>query len=352
MSEKLRVGIVGCGTIAATHVPYVRQSGGLIVGAADASMLRANELADRFAIQAVYSSVGDLIEAEKPDVVHVLTPPHTHAPVAVEALERGVHVLVEKPMALEPADARAMRAAAQRSRALLTVDHNRLFDPVMRSAAALVDSGALGDLVAVESYQAGTASERSWLDQLRGGGIGDLLPHPLYLMLAFVGDVEELYAILFGGESEGREEELRVLLRGSACSGTLTISARAKPELNTLRLCGTRMTVEIDLNNMTLLKRRNYAVPKPLAKTLPNLDAALHLSGQTVKNVVNFVRGKVRYYPGMGELIRRFYAAVREGGVVPVSADAGAQVVEVSERIWAALQTSGSSSARPSKGEL
>lgn len=345
--ERLRVGVVGGGVIAATHVPYIRKAGGDVVGVADVSLVRANELADRHAIKNIYKSVTDLIESERPDVVHVLTPPHTHADVAVAALERGVHVLVEKPMANTTAEVQAMITAAQRGSALLTVDHNRLFDPVMLIARKLVESGALGDIVGVESFQAGNASDRPWLDKLPGGGIGDLVPHPLYLQLAFLGRAHDLKVAASSGR-DGRLDEIRVLMRGEdGTNGVLTISTRAVPHLNTLKLYGTRMTVEVNLNNMTLVRRRDYAAPKVIAKSLPNLDEAWALTKQTVENAVNFLRGKVRYYPGMGTLIERFYGAIRSGGQPPVSSAEGAEVVRVTEAIWRAVRAEGDARRAP-----
>lgn len=335
----LRVGIVGCGVIAATHIPYIRKAGAQLVGVADMSLVQANDLADRFAIQRIHRTVEDLIEAESPDVVHVLTPPHTHADVATAALERGVHVLVEKPMALDVADAERMVEAARRTGKILTVDHNRLFDPVMLEVRRLVDGGALGDIVAIESYQAGSASDRSWLAHLPGGGLGDLVPHPLYLQLAFLGPVRDFHAVAFGtvAEAGGTPAELRVLMRGEDRSGVLTISTAARPQLNTLKICGTKMTVEANMNNMTLVRRREYDVPKIIGKPLPNVDEAWQLVSQTARSTVDFLTGKVRYYPGMGNLIARFYAAVREGGEPPVTAEQGAEVVRVTSRIWDAL---------------
>ena len=85
MTESLRVGVVGGGVIAAKHIPYIRKAGGILVGVAELSTVRANDLADRFALRNIYRSVVDMIDAERPDVVHVLTPPHTHAEVAVAA---------------------------------------------------------------------------------------------------------------------------------------------------------------------------------------------------------------------------------------------------------------------------
>lgn len=335
--DSLKVGVIGGGKIAETHIPYIRAAGGDVVAVADVSVAAANELADRFAVQRIHRSVEDLLAAERPDVIHVLTPPHTHADVAIAALERGVHVLVEKPLAIDSSEVERMEAAARKGGAMLTVDHNRLFDPVMLAARELVDSGALGDVVAIESYQAGSASERPWLGHLQGGGLGDLVPHPLYLQLAFLGPVRDLQAMAVGGDPSSGPAELRVLMRGDARTGVLTISTRARPELNTLKLCGTKMTIEVNLNNMTLVRRREYAVPKVIGKSLPNIDESYQLLSQLVYNTINFVRGKIRYYPGMKTLIGRFYEAIRTGGVPPVAMEEGGEVVRVTERIWTSV---------------
>lgn len=340
-SAKLRVGLVGCGIIANAHAPYVRAAGGEPVAVADPSIARASELADRFGIQRVYRSAEEMLECETLHAVHVLTPPHTHAAVAVPILERGVPTLIEKPLALDPADVARMSEAARKGGTFFTADHNRLFDPPMLEARRLWESGELGDLVAVESYQAGVASEREWLSELAGGGIGDLVPHPLYLQLYFLGAVEELHVMAFSPRSELGIEELRVFMRGEKRSGMLTISMNASPGMNTLKLCGTRMTVEINLNNMSIVRRRDYDVPKIIAKPLPNLDEAWQLLRQTTRTTVDFVRGRIRFYPGMGELIRRFYDAIRQGSEPPVTEAEAAAVVDVTARIWKAVSTRG-----------
>ncbi|HYC54787.1 MAG TPA: Gfo/Idh/MocA family oxidoreductase [Candidatus Binatia bacterium] len=343
---RLRVGIVGCGIIANAHLPYIRKAGGDPVAVADLSIRQSSDLADRFGIQRVYRGVDEMLSVERLDVVHVLTPPHTHARVAVAALERGVHTLVEKPLCLDPAEVETMTAAAERGGAMLTADHNRLFDPPMLAARKLWESGELGDLVAIESFQAGRASDRDWLGELAGGGIGDLIPHPLYLQLYFLGEVEELHATSFSLAESSAPQELRVLMKGRGRTGMLTISTNAAPGLNTLKLCGTKMTVEVNLNNMTIVRRRDYDVPKIIAKPLPNLDEAWQLTRQTVTNTLDFVRGRIRYYPGMGELISRFYHSIREGTPPPVTMAEAAAVVDVTARIWQSLDPT-SKPARP-----
>jgi predicted dehydrogenase len=163
------------------------------------------------------------------------------------------------------------------------------------------------------------------------------VPHPLYLQLHFLGAVERLEAMAFSPKGGDKVEELRVLMQGQGRTGSLTISMNASPMMNTLKLCGSRMTVEVNLNNMTIVKRRDYKVPKIIAKPLPNLDESWQLVSQTARTTVDFVRGKVRFYPGMGELIRRFYDAIRRGTPPPVSESEATAVVDVTARIWEAV---------------
>ena len=203
----MKVGIIGCGQIAMTHIPYIlAQPDARIVGLADASEGRARELAARFRLPSVYRTLSDLLDAERPDVVHILTPPQTHAALAMEAMEVGCHVLVEKPMAVNLEEAEAMEAVARRRGVKLCVDHNHLFDPAFMRAKALVEQGALGQVVWVESFEGfdvgapgnpyvkpGAADH--WVHQLPGGIFQNLAPHPAYLSLAFLGSPTSIRAV-------------------------------------------------------------------------------------------------------------------------------------------------------------
>jgi predicted dehydrogenase len=151
--------------------------------------------------------------------------------------------------------------------------------------------------------------------------------------------VRSVQAVALARDADGGPEELRVLMEGDGRTGVLTISTRARPELNTLKLCGTKMTIEVNLNNMTLVRRREYDVPKIIGKSLPNIDESYQLLTQLGANTVNFIRGKIRYYPGMKTLIARFYDAIRRGEDPPVSIEAGGDVVRVTEQIWSVLAT-------------
>src|SRR6266849_1006578 len=149
----MRIALVGCGDIARAHIPYIiKESRQSIVGLCDDDVAKAEALAKTFGIQTVHRTLAELIERQKPDVVHILTPPQSHAQLAMSAMRAGCHVLVEKPMALSVEEADAMIATAKAHGVRLCVNHNQLFDPVIVKARRLVDQGFVGTVISLESY--------------------------------------------------------------------------------------------------------------------------------------------------------------------------------------------------------
>jgi len=340
-ATRVRVALVGCGRIAHVHCGYLRQTPHVeLVGACDISQENRERLTARWQVP-TYADIEELLSAAQPDMVHLVTPPATHATLAVQLLEAGVHVLVEKPMALTTAEADAMVAAARRMGKYLTVDHNRWFDPVLQQARTLLDSGALGSLVGVEVFQGTQVGEAElpagqeghWKAALPGGILYDLAPHPTYLLRGFVGAVESLHVVT-RRDAGGKLRELRAIVAGEHALGGLTISVETRPFLNRVFLYGSSMTAEVNLNNMTLITRRERHVPKLVGKVLPNLDEAAQLLRSTIVNGIEFLRGRQRYYPGMGIHFRSLYQALAAGQPPPVSAIDGRDGVWLLEEIW------------------
>ena len=338
--RRIRVALLGCGRIAHVHAGYLRQvPEAECVGACDLDAASREAFTARWQLP-TFADAEELLAAAQPDVVHVLTPPATHAQLAIELLQGGVHVLVEKPMALTVADADAVLAAARRTGRLLTVDHNRWFDPVVRQARALLEAGRLGTLVGVDVFAGAAAGEADlpaadhWKAFLPGGILYDLAPHPVYLLSGFLGAVEQLH-VARRLDTDGRVEELRAVAEGAQAMGSLTISLATRPPMNRVTLYGTAMTAEANLNNMTLVTRRTRQVPKLLGKVLPNLEEAAQLLRATLVNGIEFARGRQRFYPGMGVHLRALYRALAAGQPPPVTAEDGHAAVTLLQQLWA-----------------
>ena len=90
--------------------------------------MRGGPAADDWPDAEAFSSVDDMLAADAVDLVTVITPHNTHAPLAVQCLQAGVHVVCEKPMAITSAEVKAMMAAAKKGKAVLSTFHNRRWD--------------------------------------------------------------------------------------------------------------------------------------------------------------------------------------------------------------------------------
>lgn len=139
MSRPTRVGVIGCGLIAQVmHLPYLSELDDEfeIAALCDLSRSVAQQCGDRYGVSAVHTSWPDLL-SEELDAVMVLTSGN-HAPIAIAAAQRGLHVFVEKPMALSSADCQAMIDAADTAGVRLMVGTMKRYDPAYERLAELL----------------------------------------------------------------------------------------------------------------------------------------------------------------------------------------------------------------------
>ena len=173
-----------------------------------------------------------------------------------------------------------------------------------------------------------------WKRTLPGGPLHDVAPHPAYFLRHFLGPLDAI-EVLSERNHAGQVEEARLVARGVHGLGTVTLSMRARPAANWVRLFGSAATAEINLNHMTLVRYREHRGSKLMGKALPNLDVAWQLAGETVRNAIEFVRGRQRFYPGIGAHLREFYRCLARGVPPPVSAEEARDVVALCERMLA-----------------
>ena len=152
--RKLRVSVVGNGMIAnAAHIPAWRDipEDVEVVGVADIREHAARETADRWDIPHVYGDYQIMLDELQPDIVSVCTPNVYHKRVTIAALESGAHVLCEKPIATNVADAEEMYRTADRvGRKLMVSQTIRWVDNTM-AAKRVADSGQLGEIYYAEA---------------------------------------------------------------------------------------------------------------------------------------------------------------------------------------------------------
>jgi predicted dehydrogenase len=193
--RRLRGAIVGYGFIGAQgHVPaYLERADVEIVAVADVCERRRALVPSRLPGAAVYPSAEALLSAEggRLDFVDVATPPCDHAAIAHLALDRGAHVLCEKPLTTRAADARALLEHAVRARRVLFPAHNYKHAPVVKAITEVIRSGRIGRVRAVTVDTFRTTHARGvpewkpdWrrLGRWAGGGIAmDHGSHAFYL---------------------------------------------------------------------------------------------------------------------------------------------------------------------------
>jgi predicted dehydrogenase len=146
----LRVAIAGTGGVSRVHGARARDLGATIVGVTGRSRDAAKRLAnDLGGGPAVFDDVGVLLDETRPDVLHVCSVPALHAAQTLAALERGIHVICEKPMAISVAEADTLVAAADAAGVHAAVCFTKRSYPMAQELRARVQRGDIGSVMAV-----------------------------------------------------------------------------------------------------------------------------------------------------------------------------------------------------------
>ncbi|MBI2463498.1 Gfo/Idh/MocA family oxidoreductase [Candidatus Peregrinibacteria bacterium] len=148
MKKFLHFGIIGCGKIFDRHAEsLIKIPEAKLVAASDINGERLKEIEKQYSIPHTYKNYIDLIESKEIDVVVICAPSGLHSLLSLSALKAGKHVLCEKPMALNVADAKKMNdVAREQKRSLFEVKQNR-YSPAIRELKSAIDKGLLGKIL-------------------------------------------------------------------------------------------------------------------------------------------------------------------------------------------------------------
>ena len=338
-SSPRRVAIVGAGLISNIHVTGLRRAGAEVVAVVDADERRAREKAEQHGVPAWFTTQRAMLDALRPDAVHVLTPPVTHAALCVEAMESGAHVYVEKPLAESVEDCDRMISAATRTSRELCVGHSLVYDPLMQRMLSLIASGEMGDVLHASASYAFDPKRipgfrnKAWYRRLAGGFLEDLASHPASVLIRLVGEPLSVTGVR-DRRSADALEEVAALIDGERGAATMHVSLVARPEDVSVTVHCTRGTLRADFSTMTLVVQRERKLPKALAHGVKNFDTAAQLATQTVAATVRVAAKRTDTTKGIHSLIAAFHAALDAGEPAPVSGAEGRAAVGILRALW------------------
>lgn len=303
-----------------------------VVGITDLDPIRGARVASEFAIP-FFDSTQEMY-SQHPEVVHVLTPPSSHCRVAIEALERGCHVFVEKPMATSEEECDLMIQKAAEVQRILSVDHSAKFDPVVQKSLRLIDSGAIGDILSIDYFRS------SEYPPYRGGLIPlpyqeggypfrDIGVHALYLTEAFLGEIRKLdirYRTT-GRDAHLLLDEWSALVQCDKGIGHFQLSWTSRPIQHMLSVHATRGSILLDLYLETCVINRKLPLPKPVEAMINATLTACSSTIQVGWNSLQVATGRAVRGPDIHRAIREFYLALSDGNAPPVSAAEGKRIV-------------------------
>ncbi|KHF38001.1 Gfo/Idh/MocA family protein [Halalkalibacter okhensis] len=243
--EKIRVGVIGCGSIAQKRhlLEYASNDLVEIVAVCDLNEQRVSDVAMQYGVKA-YTDYKELLTNIEIDAISVCLPNYLHAEVSIAALNSGKHVLCEKPMATSKEEAEAMIAAADENGKKLMIAHNQRFVSSHEKAKKLIAAGEIGKVYSFRTTFGHGGPERwsidgkgSWFfrkEQAFIGAMGDLGVHKSDLIRYLLGkEVVEVGAMV---ETNAKEETsvddnaVCILKLEDGIIGTLTASWAYSPQ--------------------------------------------------------------------------------------------------------------------------
>jgi predicted dehydrogenase len=349
----LRVGVIGTGLIATLkHLPAWLRAKELarVSAICDVNPTRAREVAAEFGIPTIYTNTAEMYAKETLDLVDVCTPPKTHASLTIEALEKGAHVLLEKPMATSLAECDEIIAVAKKTNRIVSLAHSDLFYPSFLKAREMVESGAIGKFRGMRIFLSTpvdyiTSKPDHWAHKLPGGVLGETGPHVVYMTLAFIKQIKKLQIHaqkLLPEFPWSPYEDYRITLVGDYATSSIALTYATKQWAALTEFWGTDGLLRADLESQSLVHYSRDSL-KPAQVGLSTVREAVGLVSTAAMAGLRLATR--RHLTTHDILIRNFATSVRNGIAPAVAAEEGRESVRVLEWLVAELGEQSSRSA-------
>ncbi len=341
----MKIVILGCGVIAESHTRILNK---IIPNAhiclCDIDRDKAEALGERFKIQETYTNFDQLLNSEKPDAIHILTPPTTHASLAEKAILAGCHVLIEKPVAETAEEFKKISDLAREKNKILSVDYSTLGMPVILQAKREIASGRFGRIISVHCNYATSWSGNSipygdpkhWSYFLKGGILQNWADHPASLILDFLDPIEE-HKILFAHRNIlplDCPDLLHVMVRNQDQIGSFTLSLGHGNTSIRAYFILEAGSIFVDIRRMLISYTQGKGQQNFIKRALSGITEGYSLVGGTIKNSFQVMTGKLQREPGIINVIDNFYKTISAEEELLVNHDTVFAVTKLLEDVW------------------
>lgn len=349
-SEKIGIGLVGCGEVAHMHAQALKRiKQAEIKAVVDKDENKARKFAIKYKVNKYYNSLSAMLDKEEEiQIVNVLTNPQSHAELAIEAMNRGKHVLVEKPMCVTLKEAEAMVLASERNNVKLFPVEQVIFTPAVQRALNFIASRKVGEITNIYAYmsvatllgQVTKGSLPKWIYELPGGIYGELMPHVLYTTLILLAEpVEDVHAVHLKEDREKLRDacpfkELYIFMKSKHRFATIVMSGRniSRHEVQILIIECEKARIIIDLPvSITIIRDYNSS---RFSQFLQYIAGLFSNSFKNLSDLITF-----NLYQGISWKIanQQFIESIISNNSLPFTGKDGMEWMRVTELIWKSI---------------
>jgi predicted dehydrogenase len=317
----LKAAVIGVGSIGRNHARVYREINNVkLVGVCDASLDTAQSVGSLLNV-AAFDDVAKLLDEAKPDIVSISVPTEAHLDVARLAIERGVHVLVEKPIASTVEQANELINLAEAQDVVLAVGHIERHNPAITELSQRVQDGALGKIFQMTARRVGPFPAR-----IRDVGVVlDLATHDLDVMCSIVQEpVVRLSAETVHGINTDREDMVNGMLRfANGVVGVLDINWMTPTKIREFSVVGALGMFRVNYLTQELYFYENDSAPG-------TWDSLSVLTGVGEGNVTGI---KINRAEPLRVEIQDFINAVQNGGDPRVTGRDGLRALQLAQAL-------------------
>lgn len=317
----MNAGVIGVGNMGRHHARnYAEIPGVSLVAISDVDSKIGKEIAAKFKCQ-YYENYKDLLKNEKLDLVTIAVPTKLHKKVALDCIAAGVHILIEKPIALTVKDAKEVVSLARAKNVKFTVGHIERFNPAVLKLKEMIDSGKLGEIISVATFRLGPLPP-----QIKDVNVVvDIGVHDIDIMNWFFGRLPRKI-IAQGGKAllKNHEDHVEAFLDYGSGSGVVTANWITPLKVRKLTVSGKKAYVELNYITQEL----NFYESKVMATYDDFGDFLIKFGDSQDKKTI-----AVNNIEPLKAEIKSFIKAIKENGRPAVTAREAIDALDIACRV-------------------